>query len=254
MAIRLPLFTACMLIGASLIAEESVTPEPPLLPQPRNIPLVPGVGEERALSEDEQLLQRLRLAIEERDQQINALLDRKTGDLPPSGSIDIPETADDRAARDQAWEKLAAALEQIAQEQHQTRDILDTPAAWSDDLEVQRLTARNQLSMARSYKALLEDEDEPGLGDMRRAYDLLRSIAIEHLAEHDRPQRAYLLFWFASELARRTQGDERTAFFEAAQTAHRRLVSDWPGSSSLVISAQTLMDQLQRALQQEAAL
>lgn len=251
MALTLAVWILTVGMAPALAAAE---PEPSLPPRPQITPLVPGVTDEQSRDPEDRLINRLNQAVQTRDDRIQALLDRASGDLPPTGGEVIPEAEPDRAERDRAWRDLEQALGELAEQRQRPQDILDTPAALSDDFQVQSLRAHNRLAIARSYKALLEDADQPAVGELHKAFEITREISTEHLGEHARPQRLYLIFWFASELAIRSQGQEQTAYVEAARNAHLRLTTDWPSSVSLVISANTLLEQLNSQLQSDTKL
>ena len=240
-----------LLSVAPLVAQE---PEPPLPPHASTVPLVPTVEEPAARSERDRLLEHLRQVMEGHEQRIRELSDRASGDLPPAGSTDIPASEEDRRERDQAWRLLEETLADLAQEHRREADVLDSPATQTDDYQVERLRSRNRLFMARSYKALLDEQDEPARADLEQGYAIVREVPAEHLADADRPLRVYLTFWFASELTRMSEGDERLRYYEVARNAHERLTTDWPGSASLVISATTLFEQLRQQVREDGDL
>ncbi|TVR13253.1 MAG: hypothetical protein EA401_07170 [Planctomycetota bacterium] len=237
--------------GTWLIALES---EPPMPPRGSTVPLVPTVEEPAARTERDRLLDNLRQAIDDRETRIRELTDRSTGDLPPAGVADLADADEDRRNRDQAWHLLEETLADLALEHRRQADVLDSPATATDDYQVERLRSRNRLFMARSYKALLDQGDDPQRDDIEQGFDIIRAVPIEHLTDADRPLRAYLMFWFATELTRVSEGEDRHRFFEAARNAYERLTTDWPGSSSLVISATTLFEQLQQIVREDGGM
>ncbi|TVR41775.1 MAG: hypothetical protein EA402_12595 [Planctomycetota bacterium] len=234
-----------------LSAAEPEIPEPGLPPLPRLVPLVPDGRAPAQLDPEDALLQNLQQAIAARDERIRALMDRASGDLPRTGQLLSPEASEQRDHRNSAWRELEATLNAMQERQQRQRDILDTPALVADEYQIHALRASNHLAMARSYKSWLEDLEEAPTDKLRRGLDVSQGISVEHLEEHLRPQRLYLIFWFASELTSRlaaTHPEESRDHLDITRRAHERLVSDWPGSVSLIISANTLLNRLHESL------
>jgi hypothetical protein len=243
-----------------LLAEEAVEAEPGLPPVPRITPLIPAMDEGNNLSAEESLLRQLKQAVSSRDQQISQIMDRVEGDLPDTGSAPLetlePEQqttiVDDREKRDQAWRNLGAALAAISEEQRQPSDVLDTPAVQADSFQVNSLRAETYLKMVRSYKGLLEDQENPERDEFVKAFAIVNDIAIDYLSHHQQPQHRYLQFWFARELALRSEGPEQQRFSELARTAHTQLTNNWAGSVSLILTANTLLEEMDLRLQANA--
>ena len=249
-----PLLAVFMLMCiGGLNAEDNSEAEPSLPPVPRVTPLIPGMGDEKPRSAEENLLRRLQDAVTSRDKRIGAIMDRVSGDLPATGSLPLPEINADRLKRDVAWRELEAALKGVSEIDQDSGDVLDTPAHLADEFQVNALTAQNQLDMARSYKALLEDQEDPAISELQKGFAIIRDISIDHLANLYRPQQIYLEFWFARELALRSTSGEQDKYIEITRAAHLSLTTNWTGSVSLILSANTLLEQLNLQLEKNSA-
>ena len=239
-----------------LSSEEVVDAEPGLPPVPRITPLIPAMDDTTELSAEESLLRQLKKAVSERDSLIADIMDRVEGDLPDTGSAPLETLAneqqqsitDDRRLRDIAWNNLNAALEEVSDEQRQPSDILDTPAFQADSFQVNSLRAETYLKMVRSYKGLLEEQENPERQEFIKAFAIVNDISSDFLTRHQQPQLLYLQFWFARELALRSTGPEQERFTTLARTAHAQLTTNWPGSVSLLITANTLLEELELRL------
>ncbi|MFW5846235.1 MAG: hypothetical protein ACOCXJ_08410 [Planctomycetota bacterium] len=231
-----------VLLTGSLVAADATVqpvPLPSFGPQGRLEPSLPEPSM-RKVDPDQQLLQQLRIRMQEIDDTIRDILSRHSGLRPASAVRDLPELASAQDHRDAAWELLQEVISREESRQEPS-DVLDAPAEEAGiDPEHQRLEAQNQLAVARCYYELATAGAEADVDALREGFEVVEQLEPEHLPVGDRPQLWYYRFVFNLELARRSSGPDREEHWQRALHRRDELKRRYP-DSYLAITADSLV-------------
>jgi len=222
----------------------------PLGPEPRSEPLIPG-AQDSADDPAAALARKLRDRLRDIDSRMSQILREHEGRLPTFDVARRSELDEEQAARDAAWQRLRQTVKREEQSDvaHREPDMLMTPAARGEDAQVdderseafRELVSQNRMSIAYCHKALAEPGEDT-LAHLENGLEAVRTIEVEHLAEHDRPQLYLLRVWFASELAPRVDEPERRqALLNRARTVLEVFAREHP-DSVLLENARYLID------------